>query len=307
MTEAQPQQPTRFGYVALLGRPNVGKSTLVNQVVGSKVTIVSRRPQTTRHRILGVATRGAAQAALVDTPGVQADATRLLNRTMSRAALGSLDDADLGVFLLEGTGFRDEDQRVLKRLMRRGRSKTLSWICCLTKTDLVRPRQRLLKLMSELAEIHPWQAILPISARKGWGVDELWQLIQAELPEGPHLFANDQASDRPVRFLAAELIREQLMRQLGDEVPHRAAVVIERLDEEARLVRLAASILVEREGQKAIVIGSEGRRLKSVGSKARGQLETLFERKVVLNLWVKVQPNWSNSATAVRVLGYDES
>lgn len=307
MTEEQQKPPTHFGYVALLGRPNVGKSTLVNRMVGGKVTIVSRRPQTTRHRILGVATQGAYQAALADTPGVQADSIRLLNRTMSRAALASLDDADLGVFLLEGTGLREQDQRVLDRLMRRKRAKSLPWICCLTKSDLVRPRQRMLKLMSELAEIHAWEAILPVSARKGWGVDDLWHVMRAQLPQGPHLFDDDQLSDRPLRFLASELIREQLMRQLGDEVPHRAAVVIEQLEEEAQLVRLAASILVEREGQKAIVIGTQGHRLKSVGSKARSQLQALFERKVALSLWVKVQPNWSNSEAAVKALGYDEN
>lgn len=300
------QAQRHFGYVVLLGRPNVGKSTLVNRMVGSKVSIVSRRPQTTRHKVLGVVTHGSHQAAFVDTPGVHGGSQRLLNRAMTRTALSALEDADMGMFLVEGTGLREEDTVVLRKAMQRERFRSVPWLCCLTKLDLVRPRERLLELMSQLDGIYPWQAIIPVSARRGSGVDDLWQLIEAHLPSGPHMFPEDQISDRPLRFMACELIREQLFNQLGDEVPHRVAVFVEQLKEEKRLVRLDASIVVERDGQKAIVIGAGGGRLKSVGSKSRKGLEILFEKKVLLNLWVRVRPNWSNSQSEVRALGYDE-
>ena len=300
------QGDTRFGYVAVLGRPNVGKSTLVNRLVGTKVSIVSRRPQTTRHRVLGVATHGPYQAAYVDTPGVHKDGTRVLNRTMVQNALAALEGADVGLFLVEGTGLSEQDRAVLERVMRRPRSKALPWICGLTKSDLVRPRDRLLERISELSGLSDWTAIIPLCARRGQGIAELQGVVEEHLPKGPHMFPSDQVSDRSLRFMASELIREQLMRQLGDEIPHRTAVSIDQLDEEQSRVRINASILVERDGQKAIVIGAKGQRLKSLGSKARVGLEALFERKVILHLWVRVRSNWSNSEKAVRSLGIHE-
>ena len=300
------EKETHFGYVAVLGRPNVGKSTLVNRLVGSKVSIVSRRPQTTRHRVLGVATRGLYQSAYVDTPGVHRDGTRVLNRTMVQNALSAIEGADVGLFLVEGTGLSEQDRAVLKRVMRRPRSKALPWICGLTKSDLVRPREKLLEQISDLSGLSDWSAIIPLCARRGQGVSELQGLVETHLPLGPHMFPSDQVSDRSLRFMASELIREQLMRQLGDEVPHRTAVSIDQLDESEDQVRVTASILVERDGQKAIVIGAKGQRLKSLGSKARVGLEALFARKVVLHLWVRVRPNWSNSEKAVRSLGIHE-
>lgn len=297
---------THFGYVAVLGRPNVGKSTLVNRLVGAKVSIVSRRPQTTRHRVLGVATNGHCQAAYVDTPGVHRDGARVLNRTMVHNALAALEDADVGLFLVEGTGLSEQDRAVLKRVRRRQGSKALPWICGLTKSDLVRPREQLLERISELDGLSEWQAIIPLCARRGQGVKELQSLVEKHLPQGPHMFPSDQVSDRSLRFMASELIREQLMRQLGDELPHRTAVRIDKLDEAQDRVKLAASILVERDGQKAIVIGAKGQRLKSLGSKARAGLEGLFAKKVVLHLWVRVHANWSNSEQAVRSLGIHE-
>ncbi len=297
---------TRFGYVVVLGRPNVGKSTLVNRLVGSKVSIVSRRPQTTRHRVLGVATKGIYQAAYVDTPGVHKDAKRVLNRTMVKNAIAAIQDADVGLFLVEGTGLHEQDHAVLKRIMRGSGAKSMPWLCALTKSDLVRPKEKLLERISELSRMQDWSAIVPLCARRGQGVEDLRALVEQHLPEGPHMFPEDQVSDRSLQFMASELIREQLMRQLGDEVPHRTAVRIDEFDESELRVRLAASILVEREGQKAIVIGAKGERLKSIGSKARVGLEALFAKKVGLRLWVRVRPNWSNSEKAVKSLGIHE-
>ncbi len=304
--EPAEQAATRCGYVAVLGRPNVGKSTLVNRLVGSKISIVSRRPQTTRHKVLGVATRGCYQAAYVDTPGLHQDARRVLNRAMVRNALASVEEADLGLFLVEGTGFKAEDRVALQRVMKSASSRSMPWICGLTKSDLVRPREKLLERIAELDGMNEWRAIVPLCARRGQGVDDIRHLVEQHLPAGPHLFPGDQISDRSLQFMASELVREQLMRQLGDEVPHRTAVRIDELDESAPRVRLAASILVERDGQKAIVIGAKGERLKSIGSKARVGLQSLFGKQVNLKLWVRVRPNWSNSERDIRALGINE-
>ncbi len=296
----------RFGYVAVVGRPNVGKSTLVNRLVGAKVSIVSRRAQTTRASVLGIYTQGHVQAALVDTPGVHEDARRVLNRAMVRNALSAIENADVGVFLAEATGVTALDRTVLDRVMGVQGANKLPWICCLTKSDLVRPREKLLPRIAEVSAFKAWHAILPISARKRHGVDDFKQRVSELLPVGPHLFPHDHLSDRPVRFMASEMIREQLMRQLGDEVPHRTAVQIEAFDESGEIARVTAAVIVEREGQKAIVIGAKGERLKSIGSKARGGLEALLDKKVHLKLWVQVRRNWSNSEKAVRSFGIDE-
>ena len=307
MSEAPQSQDTRFGYVAVVGRPNVGKSTLVNRFIGSKVSIVSRRAQTTRHAVLGILTRGSVQAALIDTPGVHEDAGRVLNRTMVQNALSAMTDADVGLFLLEATAVRELDRVVLERVLGVHKASALPWICCLTKSDLVHPREQLLERMAEVNALGAWHAIVPVSARKVHGLGDLEKLVGDLLPSGPHLFPEDHVSDRPVRFMASEIIREQLMRQLGDEVPHRTAVQLEAFDESKLLVHINASIVVEREGQKAIMIGSKGERLKSIGSRARAGIESLLGKKVNLKLWVRVRPNWSNSERAVRMFGIDES
>ena len=296
----------RFGYVAVVGRPNVGKSTLVNRLVGAKVSIVSRRAQTTRSSVLGICTRGASQAALIDTPGVHQDAARVLNRAMVRNALSAIKSADVGMFLCEATGVQALDRTVLDRVMRIDTAGALPWICCLTKSDLVRPREKLLERMAEVSALQDWHAIVPVSARKAHGLGRLEGVVTDLLPLGAHLFPQDHLSDRSLQFMASELVREQLMRQLGDEVPHRTAVQLESFDESGKVVRISASIIVEREGQKAIVIGAKGERLKSIGSKARVGLEALLGTKVNLKLWVRVRRNWSNSEKAVRALGIDE-
>jgi len=297
----------RFGYVAVVGRPNVGKSTLVNRLVGAKISIVSRRAQTTRASVLGICTRGHIQAALIDTPGVHEDARRVLNRAMVRNALSAIENADVGVFLAEATGVRALDRTVLDRVMRVKKASALPWICCLTKSDLVRPRERLLEHIAAVNALGDWHAIIPVSARKDQGVSDLEEHVGALLPNGPHHFPRDHLSDRSVRFMAGEIVREQLMRQLGDEVPHRTAVQIEAFKESRKIVHISAAIVVERGGQKAIVIGAKGERLKSIGSKARTGIETLLGRQVNLKLWVRVRPNWSNSEKAVRALGIDET
>ncbi len=306
MSDEPASQTRRFGYVAVVGRPNVGKSTLVNRLVGAKVSIVSRRAQTTRASVLGICTRGHVQAALIDTPGVHEDAARVLNRVMVRNALSAIKNADVGLFLVEASAMQALDRAALERVMRVEKANALPWICCLTKSDLVRPREQLLERIAAAHAIRNWHAIIPLSARKGHGVDDLEQAVSELLPTGPHHFPDDHLSDRSLKFMAAEIIREQLMRQLGDEVPHRTAVHIEAFEESEKIVHMRAVILVEREGQKAIVIGAKGERLKSIGSKARAGLETLLEKKVNLKLWVRVRPNWSNSEKAVRALGIDE-
>lgn len=294
--------PHRAGAVALVGRPNVGKSTLLNALIGQKLSIVSPKPQTTRHRIVGVLTRPEFQITFLDTPGLHTRSERRLNQVMNRAALGTLAEADLLVFVADATRWTGEDEAALARVRESGQPALL----VVNKLDRVRPRERLLPLLEQLAAKHPFLEIVPISALRFDNVDRLVEVIAGHLPEGPPLWPADQVTDRSERFLAAEVIREKLTRVLREELPYGLTVEIEAWTEEgADRLLLNAVIWVEREGQRRIVIGEGGEMLKQVGQAARLELNELLGRRVHLELWVKIRENWADNEAALRQFGYD--
>ncbi len=300
-TEVAAGGVTWCGYVALVGRPNVGKSTLLNHILGRKIAITSRKPQTTRHNLLGVVTEGSFQCVYVDTPGIHEVGSRAMNRHMVRAATSVLSDVDVIVMLIEGGRWVDEDDLVLKHV----RAASAPCIAALSKIDLLTDRSSLLPQIRQLSELEAFEAIVPISALRAVGLDALKSEVKRRLPAGPHLFPADQITDKSERFIAGEIVREKLMRQLGDELPHRAAVVIERYAAGKRLTEIDANIYVEREGQKAIIIGKQGARLKSIGTDARLDIERMIGQRVMLRLWVKVKSGWTNSEGTLRRLGFE--
>lgn len=291
----------RCGFAAIVGRPNVGKSTLVNALLGRKISIVSPKPQTTRHRILGILTRPDAQIVFVDTPGLHASGQRAMNRRMNRAALASLQDADVNMFLIEALRWTDEDQRVLDELAKQGRPIVL----IVNKVDKVFPKERLLPFMEELSRRAHFADVVPLSALKGSNVNGLPALIAKHLPQSPPHFPADQVTDRSNEFLAAEIVREKLTLRLRQELPYGLTVAIEQWQEEDGRLFINAVIWVERSGQKAIVIGHGGEQLKEVGRSARIEMTELFKLPVHLELWVKVKENWSDNEIALRQLGYE--
>jgi GTP-binding protein Era len=284
-----------------VGRPNVGKSTLLNALVGEKLSIVTPRPQTTRHRILGVLTLPEAQIAFVDTPGLHVPARRALNKAMNRTATAALEDADLVVLVLEALKWTAEDELALQRLARSGRPA----IAAVNKIDRVRPRERLLPYLAQLGARHAFAAIVPVSALKSDNIGDLRDTIAAHLPLSPALFPDGERTDRSVSFRIAETIREKLTLELNQEVPYGIAVEVERLAEEDGQLAVDAAIWVDREGQKPIVIGARGERLKRVGRSARLALNELLHRRLHLTLWVKVRENWADNARALRELGVE--
>lgn len=304
MSEQLPQDAAdhRCGFAAIVGRPNVGKSTLLNALLGSKVSIVSPKPQTTRHRILGILTRPDAQVIFVDTPGLHAGARRAMNRHMNRAALASLQDADVNVFVVEALRWTGEDQRVLDELVKHGRPIIL----VLNKVDKVFPKERLLPFIEELSRRAQFVEVVPASALKGGNLESLPAAIARHLPQSPPHFPGDQLTDRSDEFRAAEIVREKLTLRLHQELPYGLTVGIEQFKEEEGRLLVNAVIWVERSGQKAIVIGRGGEQLKEVGRAARIEMSGLFARPVHLELWVKVKENWSDNENALRQLGYSE-
>ena len=295
--------PYRCGFVAIVGRPNVGKSTLVNALVGRKVSIVAPKPQTTRHRILGVVTRPASQLVLIDTPGLHAGARRVMNQYMNRVAIGSSRDADAVLFVVEALKFGAEDEWVWDRV--RGWKQPL--IVVVNKIDGIGPRERLLPFLEMLTDRISASAIVPVSARTGENLDRLGELLAGRMPEGPPAFPPDVLTDRDEPFHAAEVIREKLTLNLREELPYGLSVQIERFgDEDGRSV-IHAVIWVERGGQKAIVIGQRGERIKEIGRLARIELVDLWQRPVHLELWVKVKENWADSEAALKQFGYEHT
>ncbi len=292
---------TRCGFVAIVGRPNVGKSTLLNHLVGQKVSITSSKPQTTRHRVIGIKTTGGAQAVYVDTPGLHGGKGRAIDRAMSRAALGALQEVDLVVFVVEALRWNKDDALVADRL----RDLHVPVIVAVNKVDRVQRKEDLLPYLAELGTRGSFAEVIPVSARAGLQLDVLEREVGRRLPESAPLFSEDQVTDRSERFLAGEIIREKLMRRLGQEVPYRLTVEIERFSEEGATTTIDAVIWVEKPGQKAIVIGAEGKMLKAVGSEARADIERMLEKRVHLGLWVKVREGWSDDDRALRQLGYD--
>ena len=292
----------RTGYVALVGRPNVGKSTLLNRILGQKLSITSRRPQTTRHKIIGVKTEGDVQAIYVDTPGIHKTETKAINRYMNKAATTALKDVDVVVMLIDRTRWTEEDEMVLDAV----KYQKAPVILAINKIDFMEDKATLLPWLQTVSEKHNFQQIVPISAKTGHNVEQLEELIEGYFPAGQYFYPEDQITDRSSRFLAAELVREKIMRQLGDELPYAITVEIEEFEHSGALIVISALILVERATQKAIVIGDKGSRLKQIGQEARIDMETLFDCKVMLNLWVKVKANWSDDERALRSLGYDD-
>jgi GTP-binding protein Era len=290
----------RCGTVAIVGRPNVGKSTLLNRLVGQKISITSRKPQTTRHRLVGVLTLPDAQFAFVDTPGYQTRQRSALNSTLNRNVRGALEGVDAVLMVVEAGTFDEEDRAVL-RLLPATRPVALA----VNKSDRFTAPERMLPFLADTAREHPFVAVVPVSAQKGKNIGELVRTLSELLPEQPALFEEDTLTDRSERFLAAELVREKLFRLLGDEVPYGAAVVIERFVEEGRLRRINAAIVVAKEGHKAIVIGKDGEKLKAVATAARLDMEKLFGGKVYLEVWVKVRRGWTEDESQVRRFGYD--
>lgn len=294
--------PTRCGYVALVGRPNVGKSTLLNHLLGQKISITSRKPQTTRHKVLGIKTDGENQIIYVDTPGMHREEPRAINRYMNRTADSSLQDVDVVVFVIDRLRWTDEDEWVLQKLHRAQRPVVL----VINKVDLLEDKSALLPWLQAATEKYPFVELVPISALRGHNLTDLEATLAKLLPENPHLFPEDQITDRSERFLAAELVREKIMRQLGDEVPYAMTVEIESFRADGNLLTIDALILVERNGQKKIVIGSGGERIRQIGEDARKEMERLFDSKVMLRLWVKVKSGWSDDERALRSLGYTD-
>jgi GTP-binding protein Era len=292
----------RCGFAALIGRPNVGKSTLLNALIGHKVSIVSPKPQTTRHRVLGLVNLPEAQIAFVDTPGLHRQEGRALNRAMNRAAAAAAMDADLIVFMVEALRFGDEDELALRRASEANRPI----IAVVNKVDTAQPRERLLPYLAQLATRHPFVEILPISARTERDVRQLAQVIARHLPESPPLFPPDQLTDRSDNFRIAEIIREKLTLELNEELPYGIAVEVEGTGTEADGQQVVSVVIwVDRAGQKPIVIGAKGERLKRVGTAARRELNELLGRRLHLTLWVKVREDWADNAQALRELGLE--
>ena len=296
----------RAGHVAVIGRPNVGKSTLVNALVGAKVSIVSPRPQTTRHRLLGIATFPEGQLLLVDTPGIHREQKRAMNRLMNRAARGALEGVDAAMLVVRAGQWDDEDTLAYDAL----RGAGLPVVLVVNQVDRITDKSKLLPYLAKVSEGRDFAGIHPVSALKRSGLEALVKTVLSQLPEQPALYGEDEITDKSQRFLAGELVREQLMRQLGEELPYATTVEIERFVEEPSpkgvLLRIGAVIWVERDGQKAIVIGKGGERLREIGTKSRQQMERLFDAKVFLETWVRVREGWSDDEAALRAFGYND-
>ena len=293
---------SRFGHAAVVGRPNVGKSTLVNRLVGHKFSITSRKAQTTRHRLLGIKTLAHAQIVYVDTPGLHAAAGRALNRYMNRVASGALAGVDVVLLVIEPWGWTDDDTRVLELVTGAG----VPVILVINKVDRVSPKEALLPYLAEVASRGDFAEVIPVSALRGTNLDRLEELVVARLPPGRPLYDEDQFTDRSERFLAAEIIREKLTDRLAKELPYRLSVEIERFEASDGRTTVGAVIWVERPSHKAIVIGRDGKLLKAVGTAARADLERMLGGRVFLELWVKIKAGWSDDERALQRLGYED-
>ena len=291
------------GMIAIVGRPNVGKSTILNRILGQKVSITSRKPQTTRHRIMGIDTLDNRQAVYVDTPGLHADERRAINRLMNKAAASSFADVNLVLFVVEGTRWTDDDDLVLNKIKQSGKE---CWLV-VNKIDKVPEQGELLDCLKRLHGLHTFKHVLPISAKQGKQVDNLRQLIFSQLPPSDFYFPEEYVTDRSSRFMAAEIIREKLMRFTGDELPYSVTVEIEQFKlTSSGVYHIHGLILVERASQKPMIIGKNGSHIKTMGAEARKDMEALFDNKVFLELWVKVKSGWADDERALRSLGYEE-
>ncbi len=297
MTEIQ---NTHSGFIAIVGRPNVGKSTLLNHLIGQKISITSRKAQTTRHRITGILTEDKTQFVFVDTPGFQTQHTNALNRGMNRVVTNSLREVNVVLFVLEARQFDERDKQVLELL-----PQDRPVILVINKADLMQDKNELLPFIQEIAALRHFAAIVPVSARQDKHLDTLLDAIRPFLPEGEHLYAEDDITDRNERFLAAEMLREKVFRFTGDELPYSVSVIIEQFQMEGKLRRIHAAILVDKDAHKAMLIGSKGEKLKEIATQARLDMEKLFDGKVFLEVFVKVRSGWADSAQMLKSLGYE--
>ncbi len=302
-TETNPAK--RCGLVAIVGKPNVGKSTLLNALVGQKISITSREAQTTRHRITGIRTEGATQFVFVDTPGFQTRHNTALNKSLNKTVLGAVGDVDLVLFVVEAGMFNTADAKVLALL-----KPNVPVLLIANKLDAINRREDLAPWLKEMQERHPFTEFVPMSAKNAKDIERLMGYCEKYLPEQAWWYAEDELTDRSEKFLASEIVREKLFRFTGDELPYTSTVVIDKFDEEPsrsanRMIRIAATIVVEREGHKAMVIGDKGERLKRIGTEARQELEKLMDAKVFIELWVKVRSGWADDEARVRSFGYE--
>jgi GTPase len=302
MTETDNQSQTRCGYVAIIGRPNVGKSTLLNHMLGQKISITSRKPQTTRKNVLGIKTEGDTQIIFVDTPGMHLGQDKAINRYMNRSANTAMKDVDLIIFVIDKLIWTEEDEAVARQLDH----VDSPIILAINKVDQIDDKETLLPHIQHLSEKLSPVDIVPLSALRNMNLDRLEQIIVDHLPQAVHLFPEDQITDRSSRFMAAEIVREKITRQLGDELPYEMAVEVEEFKHDGQLLTISALILVEKAGQKKILIGDKGERIKLIGTQARIDMEKLFESKIMLNLWVKIKSGWSDDERALRSLGYSD-
>ena len=297
--------PQRCGLIAIVGRPNVGKSTLLNALVGQKISITSRKAQTTRHRITGIRTTGDTQFIFVDTPGFQTRHTNALNRSLNKTVLGAVGDVDLVLFVVEAGQFSMADAKVLSLLR-----ADIPVLLVANKLDAVHRRSDIAPWLRDMQQRHPFAEFVPMSAKNPKDIARLLDICRQHLPEQAWWYAEDELTDRSEKFLASEIVREKLFRLTGDELPYTSTVVIDQFEEEpgrtaSRMVRIAATIVVERDGHKAMVIGEQGEKLKRIGTEARVELEKLLDAKVFLQLWVKVRSGWADDEARVRSFGYD--
>jgi len=302
MSDSSESQTTRCGYVAIVGRPNVGKSTLLNHILGQKISITSRKPQTTRNNVVGIKTEGSVQIMFVDTPGMHLGQQKAINRYMNRAANTAMKDVDVVVFVVDKMIWTEEDEAVAEKLQH----ASCPIILAVNKVDQIDDKEVLLPHLELLSKKLKVAEIIPLSALRNTNLDRLEQLIVDRIPEGIHMYPDDQITDRSSRFMAAEIVREKITRQLGDELPYEMAVEIEEFKQEGNLLNISALILVERDGQKRILIGDKGERIKLIGTEARKDMEKLFDMKIMLKLWVKVKSGWSDDERALRSLGYND-
>lgn len=290
----------RCGYIAIVGRPNVGKSTLLNHLLGQKLCITSRKPQTTRHNLLGIKTEGTVQMIFVDTPGIHTNQERAINRVMNRSAASVISDVDVVIFVVDRFDWSKADEYVARHIS----NSAVPVIVALNKVDMIDDKTELLPHLEFLASKVNASALIPLSALKKTNLNELEEKIKSLIPEQPHIFPEDQITDRSERFLVAEIVREKITRQLGAEVPYQVTVEIERFRVDGKITFIDALILVERDGQKKIIIGAKGERIKKIGEQARVDIESLLGCKVMLKTWVKIRSGWSDDERALRSLGY---
>lgn len=290
----------KSGTIAIVGRPNVGKSTLLNHLIGEKISIVSRKAQTTRHRIMGILTRPDAQFVFVDTPGFQTKHTHALNRAMNRGVTQALSDIDVVIFVLDADHFDERDKAVIKLL-----PPDRPVILAVNKIDQIKEKTKLLPLLDTLGKAHPFAAIVPVSAAKGSQLDVLLDEVRKHLPNDVLLYAEDEITDKSERFLASEYIREKLFRLIGDELPYAATVEVEKFELDGALRRISAAIVVDRQAHKGIVIGKGGETLKRIATEARQDMERLFDGKVFLEIFVKVKSGWADDERLLKSLGYE--